>query len=122
MEKRKSVLIVEDDYFQSYVLKTLIKALGYNVTGVADKGEVAIEMAVELKPDLVLMDISLKGEMDGIDAAMKIREATETPHVYITGNTGPEHRKRAELTGPIAFLAKPIDKLVLSDTISKAFE
>lgn len=122
MEQRKSVLIVEDDYFQSYVLKTLVKALGYDVAGVADTGEAAIEMAVERKPDLVLMDITLKGEMDGIDAAMKIREATETPHVYITGNTGLEHRQRAAETGAIAFLTKPVDKLVLSDTISKCFK
>ena len=78
------VLIVEDESIVQLDLQSRLKRLGHSVVGIASRGEEAIAKALELKPDLVLMDIRLEGHMDGIEAARRIRAEQGTPIVYVT--------------------------------------
>ena len=76
---KKNILVIEDEAIVSKDIQQSLKKLGYNIVGSAATGEKAVELALESKPDLVLMDIMLKGEMSGIDAAEKIREKANIP-------------------------------------------
>lgn len=119
MKNEVRILIVEDDYIQSYMIKTLLESLNYKVVGIADTGEKAISMAVELKPDLVLIDIMLEGELDGIDAAKKIMESSGMSVMYITGGSIAHHSRRASETDYVDMLAKPVDRGILADALAK---
>ena len=79
-----SILIVENDFLQSENLKSQLEKLGYQVVGIATKGEDAIAIANETKPDLVFMDIELDGTMDGIETANQIYKQHQTPIVYLS--------------------------------------
>src|SRR6056297_2606954 len=81
---RAEILIVEDDPMVVEILKASIKEMGYRVSGIAASGEAAIEMVRNVKIDLVLMDICLKGKMNGIEAADQIRSMLNLPVVYLT--------------------------------------
>lgn len=104
-----SVLIVEDELIIAEDLRRRLTSLGFNVTGIATTGEDAVSRVEESGPDLVLMDISLRGEMDGVEAAKLIRERTGTPIVYVTGHGDPETMQRAKSTPGFAFVLKPVD-------------
>lgn len=104
-----SVLIVEDELIIAEDLRRRLTALGFHVVGVATTGEDAVSRVQETAPDLVLMDISLRGEMDGVEAARMIRERTGTPIVYVTGHGDPETMQRAKATPGFAFVLKPVD-------------
>ena len=84
------IMIVDDDSTIQMELEEYLAHMDYTVVGTADTGEGAIEMAREMKPDLVLMDINLPGEMDGISAAQKIKEEMDVAVVFITGFGDPE--------------------------------
>lgn len=85
--KRKRVLIVEDDMIISLVIENMVKELGHEVVGKATSGDEAIRLATEHVPDLVLMDIRLKGDMDGIEAVSAIKDSIDTSVIYLTGNS-----------------------------------
>ncbi|MBC8167966.1 MAG: response regulator [Bryobacteraceae bacterium] len=78
------ILIVEDESIVQLDLQNRLERLGYSVVGTASRGEEAIAKAVELTPDLVLMDVRLEGAMDGVEAARQIREVQGTPVIYLT--------------------------------------
>ncbi len=82
------ILVVEDDQIIQLDLRGHLKQLGYVVVGTASSGEEAITKAAQLQPDLVLMDIRLRGAMDGIEAARQIRAAREIPVIYLTAQSG----------------------------------
>ncbi len=103
------ILIVEDDYGIVEVLIAKLCEKGYLVCAVADEGKAAVEMAISEKPDLVLMDIVLKGKMDGIEAAERIRLEAGAPVVYLTAHIGGEILERAKLTEPYGFIMKPVN-------------
>jgi|GEM_PF-2403363 len=121
MNKRGDILIVEDDYLQSYVLELHLKSLNYNVIGVAVSGEEAIAMVKKYKPHIAIMDISLKGELDGIDTAKIILKSYDISIVYISGHLEEYCRTRAEQTNYIDIINKPFCKSKLSDAIEKCF-
>ena len=79
-----NILVVEDESIVSKDIQQSLKKLGYNIVGAAATGEKAVVLANETKPDLVLMDIMLKGEMSGIDTAEKIKETLNVPVIYLT--------------------------------------
>lgn len=110
MEKdtKGRVLIVEDDMLLSMVEERLIKRLGYEVVDKVTKGIEAIEKAEELNPDIIVMDISLKGDMDGIEAMETIREKSEVPVIYLSGRGDRYSLERAKKTGFIDYLKKPV--------------
>lgn len=121
MYNQVRVLIVEDDKIQALVTETLLESLNYMVVGIADTGEKAIRMFETRKPDLVLMDIKLKGEMDGIETARELLKSSHVSLIYITGNTDVDYSKRIKETRYIDFLNKPINKEILSDALVKCF-
>ncbi|MBI5885990.1 MAG: response regulator [Deltaproteobacteria bacterium] len=115
------VLVVEDDQLVAIDICTRLEALGfYDVAGRATTGNEAIEIAAQLKPDLILMDIVLKGKMDGIEAAGTIRSRYDIPVVYLTAYTDEEFLKRAKITVPFGYILKPFNARELHTTIEMA--
>jgi len=117
----KRILIVEDDLLLSLVEERLIEKLGHEVVGKAASGEEAVKKTLEMKPDLILMDIVLKGEMDGIQAMEKIRESSEVPVIYLSGNSDRFNYERAKKTGFTDYLVKPITGKDLTKPLRQAF-
>ncbi len=101
------MLIVEDDMIISLVIENMVKELGHDVVGKAISGEEAINLATENEPDLVLMDIRLKGEMDGIEAVIAIKEKIDTSVIYLTGNSDRVNYDRAKATEFTDLITKP---------------
>jgi len=103
------VLIVEDELLVAWHLESLSRELNLEVCGLVPDGDGAIEQAVDLDADLILMDIRLAGRMDGIEAARRIREQRDTPIIFITAHGDPATRTKIEQMLPgMPVLAKPI--------------
>lgn len=115
----KNILIVEDDLILSYVLEKYLKDLKHHVIGSAASGEQAIDKARELQPDVILMDIKLMGKTDGIEAVEEIRRFLEVPVIYITGNSDPYNKSRAEEVGFHDYLIKPITMTDLKSSLER---
>ena len=114
------ILVVEDEAIVAADIQDRLQALGYDVIHTADNGPEAIQKATELKPDLVLMDIMLKGEMMGTEAAGYIRTQLQLPVIYLTANSNDTTFTRARATNPFGFIAKPFDEFTLKATIEIA--
>lgn len=118
----KDVLIVEDDKVLSLLLSKMVEKLGLNLLGICTTGKGAIEKIRESKPDLVLMDIMLEDNVDGIEAMLTLRkESNETPVIFITGNSDVYNRERAKETNYIDYLVKPINLEILRESIEKVY-
>ncbi|MDZ7658534.1 response regulator [Fodinibius sp.] len=117
----KKVLIVEDDMIISMVLERMINKLGHQVVKKVIAGQDAIDSFFELQPDLILMDIQLKDNIDGITAMQKIREESDVHVIYITGNSDQYNLERAKKTDYVDYLVKPIQMSHLKKSINKAF-
>ena len=104
-----SILVVEDEGIVAQEIKSRLEKSGYSVCGVVHDGERAVSDAENLKPDLVLMDIRLKGEMDGIEAAGRIRERCNIPVIYLTAYTDPATLERAKVMDPFGYVVKPFE-------------
>jgi PAS domain S-box-containing protein len=114
------ILIVEDEAIVATDIQSTLKALGYDVPAIAFSGEEALKKVEEIQPDLILMDIVLKGEMDGIEAAKQIRERFGIPVVYLTAYADNIILKRAKITEPFGYLLKPFEDRELHSTIEMA--
>jgi CheY-like chemotaxis protein len=101
------ILIVEDEILTARELDARLRGLGYTVVRIALSGEEAVQATAELQPDLVLMDIVLKGTMDGITAAEQLRTRFGVPTVYITAYADEGTLQRAKVTGPYTYILKP---------------
>jgi PAS domain S-box-containing protein len=101
------ILVVEDEVIVARTIASQLNQLGYMVTGTASSGKVAIAKASTTQPEIVLMDIILKGEMDGIDAASYIREHLDIPVIYLTAYGDDNTLERAKITQPFGYLVKP---------------
>ncbi len=101
------ILIVEDESIMAMLIKRKLQNWGYIVVGWADTGLDAVNKARETKPDLILMDIVIKGNMDGIEAARQIRENLDIPIIYLTAYSNDEVLKRARETEPYGYIIKP---------------
>lgn len=119
MEKPR-ILIVEDENIVAKDLEFTLKDLGYAISGVVDSGEEAVKRAKDDRPDLVLMDIMLRGGMDGIEAAEKIRSGFNVPVIYVTAHSDRELIERAKLTEPFGYLLKPFNERELHSTMEMA--
>jgi CheY-like chemotaxis protein len=115
-----AILIVEDEIIVSMEIQERLKRLGYGVCDAVSTGEEAIEKAGEKRPDLVLMDIRLEGEMDGIEAAQAIQKRFNIPVVYLTANSDDKTLLRAKLTEPFGFILKPFHERDLHSNIEMA--
>lgn len=119
MAKTK-ILIVEDESLVAWNIQNMLLSLGYEASAVVSTGEMAIQKARETHPHLVLMDIVLKGEMDGIAAARKIWEELGIPVVYLTAYADETTLERAKVTKPFGYLLKPFEEKELQSTIEMA--
>jgi CheY-like chemotaxis protein len=108
-EKKVSVLVVEDEAIVARDIQDQLRTLGYAIAGYATRGEDAVSLVQQAKPDLVLMDIQLAGSMDGIAAAHAIRELTHlsVPIVFLTAFDADDTLARAKLTEPFGYILKP---------------
>ena len=104
----KKILIVEDDMILSMVNKKYVESLGHQVVQSVRTGLTAIEAAKKHNPDVILMDIRIEGSMDGIEAMEEIRKFSNAGVIYLTGNSEPATKARAEQTLMLAFCIKPI--------------
>ena len=101
------ILIVEDDKTTAANLTSILKSKKYSITGIADTGNKAIKIVKETAPDIVLMDIELKGKMDGTEAAEKIQKNFNIPVIYLTVHAAGGFLTRAKETEPYGFIEKP---------------
>ena len=101
------VFFVEDDEILAKVIEWRLDKLGYSVCGTAATGVEAIALIKEKEPDVVLLDIELKGHMDGIDVGEFLSTKTKIPFIYLTSHTEDSFLKRAKKTGPKGYIRKP---------------
>ena len=117
---KKSVLIVEDESIVSKDIQTCLKKLGYTIAGACSKGEEAITLAEETKPDVILMDIMLKGDLNGIETAMKINEKQSIPVIYLTAYADENTVDKAKYSQPYGYIIKPFKEVDLHSSIEVA--
>lgn len=122
MKKPIRILIVEDDMIIAANLSLQLTSLGYEVTGIESRGEEAIGHAVKNTPDILLLDVHLKGLINGIDTAREIQKRHDIPIIYLTANSDEATFEKAKDTHPRAFIAKPFNKLNLHRTIALVAE
>ncbi|GMQ30165.1 LytR/AlgR family response regulator transcription factor [Algoriphagus confluentis] len=122
MSEKTRILIVEDDMIIAANISLQLSKLGYEVTGIESRGEDAINHALQNRPDIILMDIQLKGGINGIDAAKEIQEKASIPLIYLTANSDDASFQKAKETKPYAFISKPFTKLNLERTIELVVE
>jgi len=117
---KANILIVEDESIVAKDIQHSLKKLGYNVVAICSSGEEAVNVAESLKPDLVLMDIMLKGEISGIDAAAQIREKLHKPIIYLTAYADESTLNKAKYTEPHGYIIKPFKEIDLHSSIEMA--
>ena len=112
-----NILIVEDETVVRKDIKLTLEALGYTVIGESADGSEAVEKAIELRPDIVLMDIMLKGTMTGIEAALMIKARTGLPVIFLTAYSDPNTLSRAKIAQPYGYILKPFKAVDVHTTI-----
>ena len=116
-ETTANILVVEDDTNVAAVLEARLESFGYDVCDIASTGLRAIESALKYQPDLILMDILLEGDMNGIEAADKIAERSDVPVIFLTCLNDPAILERAINTNPYGYIVKPYDNAALKSSI-----
>lgn len=117
---KPQILVVEDEGVVAMSIQNMLDRLGYGVSGVASSGNEAIKIADEKKPDLVLIDIMLNGDMDGIKVAKKIHNHFNIPVIFLTAYADEETLQRAKITEPFGYILKPFDERELRSNIEMA--
>lgn len=118
----ETILVVEDEGISAIEIQDCLESLGYYVPSIAKTGNEAVQESFAINPDLILMDITLKGEMDGIDAAAIIKSFIDVPLIYLTALDDMETFKRMMDTQATAYLIKPIDEAELRNNIELALK
>jgi CheY-like chemotaxis protein len=111
------ILVVEDEQIVVEDLRIKLERMGHEVVGAASSGEEAIQVATEVRPDLVLMDVQLQGAMEGTEAAQRIQRATGAPVVFLTAFPGVFVRQPGKMLAPGLCLTKPFSKHQLQSVI-----
>ncbi len=120
LDIQEKILIVEDDIIIALTIEGRLKNYGYHVVGRASTAKDAIEKSIDLRPDLVLMDIHLKGPVDGIEAAETIYGIYNIPVVYLTAFSDETTLERAQKTSPFGYVVKPFSDSGLKTAIKLA--
>lgn len=115
----KTIFIVEDEGILILINTKFVGELGHKVVGSANNGTDALFLIKKLNPDIILMDIKLKGTLDGIDIMKEVAKFANIPAIYITGNSESDTYKRALETNMLDFLIKPINAEMLKSAIDK---
>ncbi len=116
----KKILVVEDELVVAKNIESRLTSLGYSVPAVVSNGEEAIQKAAEIQPDLVLMDIKLEGEMDGVEAANQIWQRFNIPVIYLTAYGDEQTLQRAKITEPYGYILKPFEIREIHSNIEMA--
>jgi CheY-like chemotaxis protein len=114
------ILIVEDENIIALNIKKKLKSFGYAVPAIVSTGEEAVKMAEIISPDLILMDIMLKGDMDGVKAAEEIKKRFSIPVIYLTAYSDDKVLDRAKVTEPYGYIVKPFKAIDLRSNIEMA--
>ncbi len=109
MNEKTRILVVEDDMIIAANISLQLTNLGYEITGIETRGEEALAHVLLNAPDIILMDVNLRGDLDGIETARAIQKNIEVPIVYLTANTDDISFTRAKETHPYAFIPKPLN-------------
>lgn len=117
----EKILVVEDEAITAMGLQNTLKSWKY-LPFISTSGEEAIRKAIQIKPDLILMDIMLKGRMDGIEAIQQIKDHLDIPVIYLTAHSSNKVLERAKTTKPHAYLIKPFDERELQINIETALK
>ena len=117
---KTSILVVEDESIVAKDIQQSLKKLGYSVPSVENSGEDAIDAAGQHKPDLILMDIMLKGEISGIEAAQQIKNRYQIPVIFLTAYADESTLSKAKVTEPYAYIIKPFKEIDLHTSIEMA--
>ncbi len=117
MSEKFKILIVEDEMLIGANISLQLTTLGYEVIGIVPRGEEALLQIQDNPPDILLLDINLKGSLDGIETAVEMQKTQNIPIIYLTANTDDEHFNRAKETHPYGFISKPFKKLDLQRTL-----
>jgi PAS domain S-box-containing protein len=117
---RPSILVVDDEIIIARELEARLKGMGYDVAGIASSGAEAVRLAAQTRPSLVLMDVVLKGNTDGIEAAAEIRRRWQTPVIYVTAYADQRTLERARVTEPFGYIVKPFAERELNANIEMA--
>ncbi|AKB86121.1 response regulator [Methanococcoides methylutens] len=118
--KEANILVVEDENIVALSIKKKLELMGYSVIDTASSGEDAVVKADLFYPDLVLMDVMLRGEMDGIEAAKMIREKFDIPVIFLTAYTDDKTLERAKMAEPYGYISKPFKEQDLKSNIEMA--
>lgn len=118
--QKKSILIVEDEPIIAADLHDRLSDLGYRVQGIVDTGEEALREVSKQVPDLVLLDVQLAGKLDGVETALRLRDITEVPLIFLTSNSDDATFRRARQAQPRAFISKPFRGIDLDHAIELA--
>ncbi len=119
MEKAR-IMVVEDEKLVALSIEKCLKSMGYDVPLTVASGEEAVQKVIEIEPDLVLMDIRLKGVIDGVEAANRIRNTFRIPIVYLTAYSEDQTLERAKVTEPFGYITKPFEERTLQATVEMA--
>lgn len=117
--KTGKILVVEDEGIVALDIRMTLRRLGHQVLATVDTGDDAVALAVNLKPDLILMDIRLKGTIDGIEATHQIQKLSSVPVIYLTGQLDESTVRRAQTTNPAGYIAKPFTASDLAGLIQQ---
>ncbi len=117
---KTSVLVVEDESIVAKDIQQSLIKLGYNVVGTASTGEKALALANELRPEIILMDIMLKGPMSGIDASAEIKKDLSIPVIFLTAYADESTLSKAKVTEPFGYIIKPFKEIDLHTSIEMA--
>ncbi len=115
-----NILVVEDESIVSKDIQHSLKKIGYNIVGAASTGEKAIELALSEKPDLILMDIMLKGPMNGIEAADIIKKEMSIPVIFLTAYADESTLAKAKITEPYGYILKPFKEIDIQTSVEMA--
>jgi CheY-like chemotaxis protein len=122
MDRPPSVLIVEDEAAMALALQVRMRTGGFAVCGTASSKAEAVDLALEHRPDVILMDIRLTGEGDGIEAAQEIQQTMDTQIIFMTGYSEGEVKKRAMALNPAAYMVKPFSLAELLSVVTRSLE
>jgi CheY-like chemotaxis protein len=120
MAEKYKILVIEDEGLVAKDIGNMIRQLEYETPYIVHSGEEALKMLSEVRPDLVLMDIGLRGEIDGVETAERIKAQVEVPIIYLTSYSDEDTLQRAKGTDPYGYIIKPFEAIELKTTVEMA--
>lgn len=120
MDKAEKILIVEDEFIVAMEIEIELKSKGFDIVGIAHNSDKAIEFVKSKSPDLVLMDVNIKGSKDGIQTAKEIKEISEAKIIFVSAYSDDETKNRMSVLGSYHFLPKPYTHFELLSIIKTA--